>query len=240
MSNFVQELLGPQSTYEIVPYYRLAFHFDYPTSAAGATDYTWQRQLTALDANARAILLDDILGYGTGALPPIELPVGLVVPMFQPIEQLADVNRTLQLMPSNTSDEIEWITLLASSTGTPLEKLKFLDRPTGMTLLVWSEQVSKDAWLGNSLTTDNELFLIIYIVVVVAIGLVIRNFTSGLGDGLWMDRMENPQRLYEQLLMITAHGLIGDVEKERLLADEFLNTLRSREKILRITGTVQE
>jgi hypothetical protein len=52
--------------------------------------------------------------------------------------------------------------------------------------------------------------------------------------------MEAPQRLYEQVLTIMAYGSTGDLERERKLTEEFLGTLRSREKVLGITGIATE
>jgi hypothetical protein len=242
MGEFLKQLLGPSSTAEIIPYFRLNLHFEYSTSSAGATDYLWQNHLDPLNVADRAGLLGNFMAQteeDVWDLPVMQLPVGLLVPSTSPIDELPDVNRSVELTPSNNTVELEWSLRLGSSAGTPLEKLKFLDRTDELIFLVWSEKVSPDSWLGTMFSSSG-LLLVLYIVILLAVGLVVRDFTSGQGDSLWIDRMEYPERLYEQLLTTLAYGSTGDLEKEKRLADEFLGTLRSREKVLTMTGVVTE
>jgi hypothetical protein len=238
MVAFLEDMLGPASAREIVPYYRLTFHFEYPTGLAGATDYSWQRQLTALDAAGRAALLRDVMRRdysAVTALPAIELPVGLTVPSVGAIDELPNVHRSLLLVPSNTTEDVEWHISLGSSAGTPLEMLMFINKTDSLTLLVWSERANPNTWSGTQ-SSYSATILVLYIVIVLCISLVVRDFTSGQGDSLWIDRVEAPERLYEQLLSINAHGAAGDTEKEAQLAQEFLATVRSREKFLSLTA----
>jgi hypothetical protein len=236
MVPFLEEMLGPASDRDIVPYCRLTLHFAYPTGATGATEYSRQRLFAPLDAGGRAALLQDLMRRDdepVSALPTIEIPIGVTVPSVAAIKDLPDVNRSLFLIPSNTSADVEWHIALAG--GTNLEKLRFVLTTDRLTLLVWSEKTTPETWAGNVGSTSGTI-LVLYIIIVLCVGLVVRNFTTGQGDALWINRVEAPERLYEQVLSIYAYQAAGDPEKEALLAKEFLATVRSREKFLSVTA----
>jgi hypothetical protein len=240
MWQFVQHLLN-ESSDNVVPYVRITFHFDYPTSTAGSTDYSWLQQGNPWTREARNNLLQvfakspDMYEI---ALPDFELPSCLVVPALSPIYEIADVKHSVAIRPAigRPDVDLDWDVVLGNLTGVDSDNsLDFLLAPDHYKLLVWSQPVNPESWTANVLQSSAGV-LVVYIVVIIAIGFVIRDYSAGQGASLWIDKMERTHKLYAQIMAIDAHGRAGEIEKEKDLADEFLQTLRSREKVLKLTA----
>jgi hypothetical protein len=240
MLRFVQHLLN-ESSDDVVPYVRVTFHFDYPTSVAGSTDYSWFQHAVPWTREAR----NDLLRIFTKSadlqqivLPDFELPSCLVVPAMSPIREMPDVRQSVTVRPviGRPDVELDWDVVVGNLTGVGSDDdLGFLLAPESYNLLVWSQPVNPESWASNSVQSSGGV-LAIYIIVVVTIGLVIRDYSAGQAASLWIEKMERPHKLYAQIVAIDANGRAGEIEKERDLVDEFLQTLRSREKVLKVTA----
>ena len=101
-------------------------------------------------------------------------------------------------------------------------------------VLLYSQEVAKDS--SSGLISTDPSIIGIYLLLIITIGMVLRAFSLNLINTLWIDRMERPQKLYRMVVAMNAFRAARDTEKEKLMANQLLNTLRSQESCLHITA----
>ena len=101
-------------------------------------------------------------------------------------------------------------------------------------LLVYSEQVTDMKGKFSSTAGQDEL-MVIYILLLIIVGVVVRSRTLGHLDQLWIHRLDAPHKLYNMIIAIQLVRNAGDVDKEAELVNKFLDIVRSHEQVLTLT-----
>lgn len=104
-----------------------------------------------------------------------------------------------------------------------------------VTILVYSEPVTTSLRRTEETRGQDEL-MVIYILLLVIVGVIVRSRTLGHLDHLWIHRLDAPQKLYNMIMAIQLVRNAGDVDKEAELVSKFLDIVRSHEQVLTLTS----
>jgi hypothetical protein len=109
-----------------------------------------------------------------------------------------------------------------------------LERP--YRLIVYSELTPADGIAAVVGTGSGGTFVVFYVFLVIMIGMVLREQALVGIERLWIERLDVPHRLYRMCMTILLCRDAGDAEREAALVAEFLDVLRSRERVLALTA----
>ena len=141
--------------------------------------------------------------------------------------------------PSETESSFEIIHEQTNSYGIAVDNstidLSFMSGSSDYTIIVYSQPVSsnKNSDVAKSVSGN---FIGVYLLMVIILGIVVRELVVSMTGNLWKKRMDNPIKLYRMIVTIGMFKNAGDIETEKEMSDQFLNTLRSHEKVIEITS----
>ncbi|OHT17507.1 hypothetical protein TRFO_02545 [Tritrichomonas foetus] len=219
-----------KSNQEIVPYYRLSVFFDKPTSISSVQNVVHQGRLPALNSTEKTALTDLIRGNYSERLGPLSLPLTLFVPTEENMHETDELRRDVQLELVSTTQTL-WQLILADDEST---LPTFLRSDNSFRMLLWSQEVN-DNFQTAIMSTDPSI-IGVYILLIITIGMVLRAFALQIINSLWIDRMDRPQKLYRMVVAMNAFRAARDLDKEKVMTDQLLDTLRSQENCLHITS----
>ena len=93
--------------------------------------------------------------------------------------------------------------------------------------------------LVSTLLSSTGGFLGLYAFVIITIGQFVRMFINSFFDDLWIDRMPDTDKLLNVILAIEAYRDAGDLETEYRTSVMFLNAVRSKHNIIKLTGMLE-
>ena len=219
-----------QSDEEIVPFYRYSMFFERPTTVSSVQNVVLQGRFPALTAEQRNQLADLINGNFSQSIGPLSLPLTLVVPIDDNVIEINDLQRTADLELVSGTQNI-WELRLSEADDIPIG---FLDTSSSYKMILWSQEANENNE-SNSMSSDGSI-IGVYIILIITVGMVLRAFSLQLINTLWIDRMEKPQKLYRMIVAINAFRAARDIDKEKIMTDQILDTLRSQETCLNITS----
>ena len=228
LTNFMIDALRT-NTY-MQPYCKISLYFEYPTSVSNVQNIIYQKQLPPISEEDRLNLIEILRGNTTSRLNNLPIPMTVFVPADDKVYSADDLTRDVSMELTTSGTQNIWDILLTSD-SIPISFLRSLN---SFRVLVYSEEVSKD--LDNSFISTDPSIIGIYLLLIITIGMVIRAFSFNLLNQLWIDRMDRPQKLYRMIVANNAFRAAKDVDKEKLMSDQLLDTLRSQEACLRITA----
>ena len=207
------------------PFYKFTFYFNKPVGISSVQNVVYQYYYDPLTSKEGNNLADIILGNSTEELFNIILPLVLMVPDDDEIYDITNVRANTNRLYINNNN---WM-LNETTSGIPLN---FLIDKDNYRILLWSKPVIPNSLLGISMS----LSLLLYLIIIIVLGIIIRFITLGFMKSLWIERMKQPQKLYRMIIAIDAFRSANDFEKEYVVAENLLNTLRSQETCIEITN----
>lgn len=207
------------------PFYKFTFYFNKPTGISSVQNIVYQYYFEPLSYEESNNLADVIIGNSTDDLFNMILPLVLMVSDDKEIYDVSDVRANRNHLSIKSSN---WV-LNETTNSIPLD---FLVDSSNYRVLIWSKPVQPSSLLGISMT----LSLVLYLIIIIILGIIIRFFTHGFMNTLWISRMKEPQKLYRMIVAIDAFRSANDVEKEYTVTQSLLDTLRSQETCIELTN----
>ena len=214
----------------ITPYYRFTFYFDIPTTGSTIQNVIFHRNLSPLDQLNREILLQILQGNTTSLIGPIQFPLIFSIPTDDNPSFVNEFERNANFDLRSGASSSYWEMDLSSEESSIIP---FLTDTSSYRIIVWSQEASQTA--EASLISTDPGTIILYLMVIATLGFILRYFAISLPDTLWIKRMDHPQEIYRMIISVNAFRAARDLEKEKEITDQLLNTLRSREYSLKLT-----
>ncbi|OHT04025.1 hypothetical protein TRFO_28569 [Tritrichomonas foetus] len=114
------------------------------------------------------------------------------------------------------------------------DKIGFIGNETSMyRIVVYSSNVFNDLRSQDYYDmSEGEGFAGIYILMVIILGIAIRETLNVKVDSLWRERIDNPIKIYRMIIAINMFKNARDMKGEKEMCNLFLNTLKSHKKTL--------
>lgn len=215
----------------IAPYFKFSLFFNRPTSVSSVQNVVYMGQLSPITEAQKYDINQILTGNASARFGPLILPTTIIVSADENVYSINGLTRPVELELSQGADVQIWDLLLGEEQDT---SLSFLKTDESYRVLLYSQEVAKDS--SSGLISTDPSIIGIYLLLIITIGMVLRAFSLNLINTLWIDRMERPQKLYRMVVAMNAFRAARDTEKEKLMANQLLNTLRSQESCLRITA----
>lgn len=227
LTNNIGGLLSSDN-YDVSMYMKLDLSFEQPTTVEKGVEVSLLKKSENFDSQKKAQTLLMILGTNHSLQGSFKLPRLI----------FAITNNNLD-SPSETESSFEIIHEQTNSYGIAVDNstidLSFMSGSSDYTIIVYSQPVSsnKNSDVAKSVSGN---FIGVYLLMVIILGIVVRELVVSMTGNLWKKRMDNPIKLYRMIVTIGMFKNAGDIETEKEMSDQFLNTLRSHEKVIEITS----
>jgi hypothetical protein len=96
---------------------------------------------------------------------------------------------------------------------------------------VYSQPAPPEGVRAAVQTGYSGTYLAFYVILIIMAGVLVRQRTIAKLDGLWLKRIENPHKLYRMCVAVHLCRDAGDSDREAKLVKEFLDLMRSPEKV---------
>ena len=186
--------------------------------------------MSPLDQLNREILLQILQGNTTSLIGPIQFPLIFSIPTDDNPSFVNEFERNANFDLRSGASSSYWEMVLSSEESSIIP---FLTDTSSYRIIVWSQEASQTA--EASLISTDPGTIILYLMVIATLGFILRYFAISLPDTLWIKRMDHPQEIYRMIISVNAFRAARDLEKEKEITDQLLNTLRSREYSLKLT-----
>ncbi|OHT00564.1 hypothetical protein TRFO_07893 [Tritrichomonas foetus] len=220
-----------KSETQITPYYRFTLFFDLPTSVTTVQNVVYQGSLPPLSQGNLEILSQVISGNSTEQIGPLQLPLVMAVSTDDNPHVIQGMKRDLGLSLKTVVASTSYWELLPQSANDTM--LSFLNSDSSYKLLLYSQDVTENA--QSAIISTDPSTIGIYLLIIITLGMILRYFALSLPDSIWIEKMTKPMELYRMTIAVNAFRAARDVEKEKEMADQLLDTLRSREDCLKLT-----
>ena len=215
----------------ITPFYRLTLFFDTPTTKANVNQVIYQESLPDLTPRNKSILQSMFSDDSTDLLGPFEVPLIITVATDLNPDKIDGINRRVGLELGGSTDTSSSFTLSFPDTG--YTRLPVIASDDSYRIFLYSQDASESS---DSLLSTDASTIGIYLLIIITLGVALRWFSLTLTDDLWIERMDNPIEVYKMSIAVNAFRAARDVDKEKEMADQLMDTLRSRELCLQITS----
>ncbi|OHT14977.1 hypothetical protein TRFO_14644 [Tritrichomonas foetus] len=209
-------------------YVKLSLIFDYPTTSGHCLDPSFLKVSEFLEMKSKLELLSVLTESNNTISGFVKLPHIIFATSNEILQSLETAESSFNF---TMTDKGSWKVSLEDTTD-----LGFIRNSSDYILVVYSQPVQPDS-SGNSSESTNGSFIGVYLLMLIILGIVIRENVSHQVDGLWRKKMEHPIKLYRMIVAINIFKNAGDIETEKEMSDLFLNTMRSQEKVISVTST---
>jgi len=212
----------------ISPYFKMDFYFSSPTTASFSKETTISNIFSSLTSSEKSDFYQTVIGAKMKGYSGIKLPLALIVPESDMPYYIDNVYVTTQYY-SNTNRSI-----IPEING-GYDRIPFLRSGTEYRCILYSQPVDAGGIVGQVISKNGGI-MGIYFMIIFTLGTVLRSNTLGGVDTLWINRMKNPNVLYNMIIAIEAYRTAGELEKEKDLTDKFLDLMKSQDQVVRLTN----
>jgi hypothetical protein len=210
-----------ESSSHLVAFYHLQLHFHFPTTSAMNCEPSLFNTRDA-DSDIKNGVLR------TFSVAEVVIPWDLVIPRIVTVPANNDIGYLKEfaqpLVLSYESGDVWRLNM---------NNTDFLNESADeFKVLVKSDPVE----IGKGYVDSDSGIILFYVLMVLVVGVILRDRLSGNVDELWMHRLDVPQKLYKMVMAIHLCRNAGEIEREAELVEKLLDLLRSHELVLALTS----
>ena len=226
------------SSAPFIPYVKASFQFGSTTTKNNVETVTITNYGDRLENDQIEVLKETFIAVTNRSLTKnITLYVSKLVPLYYLIPLSSDASDVPGYdfdvafkLEINDAGQPSWsITSNITQSGFP----NFVSSGI-LSSLVYS-QPSFDALIGSLLSSTGG-FLGLYAFIILTIGKFVGMYVDSFFDDLWIDKMENTDKLLKAIFAIEAYRDAGDLENEYKNAMILIKAVRSKHNIIQITN----
>ena len=226
---------------EITPFITATYQFTKTTTKNSVDTVTLTKYGSPLDDETKETLRNALYAVQEGTM---DEPISLTFPKLIPLMTLVPLDSSAEFLTTYTIDAVFSLNIsgnipvwnVVANVTNPSNFPSFVESGA-IPALIYS-QPSFDA-LVSTLLSSTGGFLGLYAFVIITIGQFVRMFINSFFDDLWIDRMPNTEKLLNVILAIEAYRDAGDLETEYTTSVMFLNAVRSKHNIIKLTGMLE-
>ena len=215
------------SSSNIAPYLKLDFSFERPTTSGNLRDPIFLKAGRSLNTEEKN-KLSSVLNRESDTMDGIiTLPRFIYVTMDTYVQNIQEIESNFNFI----FNQGHWsLDVLPNSNL----DISFMENTTGYSLLVFSQAVVDDLTYAVN-DSANGSFIGVYLLVIIILGIIIRECVVQQIDSLWRKKLDNPYSLYKKIIEINLFRNAGDLENEKEKTQKFLEKIRSYESAVEET-----
>lgn len=164
----------------------------------------------------------------------LKVPLALFIPIYDDVISLDDVTLSFSLVLNRTNGS----NFFSLHPGSGFDSVRLLNPDSdfhNFKIMVWVQSVPKDGVSTLDRVSKSGSIIGTYILLLLIAAVIVRNMSFSPAQNLWFSRIKEPQKLYHMCLAIDAFRTAKDIDKEKDMTEQLLETFRSRENVIRLT-----
>lgn len=165
----------------------------------------------------------------------LRIPLAMFIPIFGEADTLDDIYLSFSLLIDKSEGDGTFFVL---HPGSGFNKVRFLNPDLNLhnyKMVVWNQQVPKNGVASIDQVSQSGSIIGIYILVILLAGTIVKNISHSSVENLWISRMKDPKKLYNMCVAIDAFRTAREIEKEKDMTEQLLETFRSKETVIKLS-----